>query len=225
MVQSTIRPPVIRGVMVPMSWEEFLDWAPDEGQAEWVDGWGIAYVSTNMLHGRRLDFFATLLGLYVRLFGLGQVYTSSALMRLPTRPAGRMPDIMVIRTEHLDRVRERWYEGAADFVTEFLSEDDPNRDLVEKRNEFERAGLPEYVMVDARPGGRDFHFLRRDESGRFQSVAPDDQGRYHSVVIPGFWIEPSWFWQEPLPDPLRLLKRMAPERLRQVLIEDDESER
>jgi hypothetical protein len=27
-------------------------------------------------------------------------------------------------------------------------------------------------------------------------------------VLPGFWLREEWLWQEPLPDPLRLLLEM-----------------
>lgn len=224
MVQQTIAPPLVRGQWVPMTWDEFLAWAPPEGRAEWVNGWGIADVSTSIRHGDFLNFFSSLLGLYVRLFGLGRMYTSDSLMRLPTRPSGREPDIMVILTDHLDRLGQRWFEGPADFVVEFVSEDDPDRDLVEKFQEYERAGVREYLTVDARPDRHEVRFHRLDADGRFQPVDPDERGRCHLATLPGLWFDPAWFTQDPLPDPLRLMKLIAPQRLRQVLFEESESE-
>ena len=29
----------------------------------------------------------------------------------------------------------------------------------------------------------------------------DGEGHYHSRVLPGFWLDPNWLWQDPLPDP------------------------
>jgi Uma2 family endonuclease len=187
MVQQLTRPPEIRGEWIPMTWEEFVAW-PIKGKTEWVAGEGIAYVSTSIFHAKLVQFFATLLELHVRLFGLGQVLTSEALMRLPIRPSGRKPDIMVIRTEHLNRLRTQWLDGPADFVVEFLSDDDPDRDLVVKRREFEREGISEYLAVDARPNQTEFHFLRL-VNGLFESVEADEQGRYHSTTLPGFWFK------------------------------------
>jgi Uma2 family endonuclease len=208
MVQPLTLPPRVRGVWYPMTWEEFLEWSPDEGQAEWVDGKGIAYVSNSTPHGGKVFFLGQLLGLYVRVFGLGEVFVDNILLRLPTRPSGRMPDVMVVSR---DRVRERWVEGTALFAAEFLSEDSVYRDEVEKRAEFEGAGIPEYPIIDAHPGQRRFQYLRLDETGRYQEVESDEQGRYHSVVLPGFWLDPNWFWEDPLPDPERLMMRIAPE--------------
>lgn len=211
MVQSAVLPPLIRGKRYPMTWEEFLDWAPDEGQAEWVDGEGIAYVSTSTLHGDRVEFLAALLSLYLRVFGLGRLYTSQVLLRMPSRPSGRMPDIFVVPNNRLDQILPKWVENAALFVTEFLSDDSVERDLYEKRDEFEKAGFPEYLALEARPNRNDVVFLRRDEHGKYQSVEPDEEGRYHSLALPGFWFHPDWFLQDPLPDIEDLMLEIAPE--------------
>jgi Uma2 family endonuclease len=208
MVQAAVLPPLVRGVWYPMTWEEFLEWSPDEGQSEWVDGKGIAYVSNSTLHGDRVGFLTDLLRVYVRVFKVGVVYSENILLRLPTRPSGRMPDVMVVSR---DRVRDRWVEGTALFAAEFLSEDSVQRDEVDKRAEFEGAGIPEYPIVDARPGQRRFQYLRLDETGHYQEVESDEQGHYHSVVLPSFWLDPNWFWEDPLPDPERLMMRIAPE--------------
>jgi hypothetical protein len=42
-------------------------------------------------------------------------------------------------------------------------------------------------------------------------VGPDDQGHCHSTAFPGFWLDPDWFWQDPLPNVDRLMMRIAPE--------------
>ena len=200
MVQPATLSPVVRGRWTPMTWEEFLEWSPSEGQSEWVDGRGIAYVSNSTLHGRRVAFLADLLRLYVRVFDLGEVFSDNTLLRLPTRPSGRMPDIFVIGRDQLDRVQHQWVDGPALLGVEYISDESVERDLIEKRAEFERAGMREYLPIDARPGRYTFHWLRLDEDGHYQEVAPDDRERYHSESLPGFWLDPEWFWQDPLPD-------------------------
>jgi hypothetical protein len=37
------------------------------------------------------------------------------------------------------------------------------------------------------------------------------QGLRHSLVLPGFWLDPDGFWQDPLPNPLACLRRISPE--------------
>lgn len=211
MLQQKTLPPLVRGVWYPMTWEEFLEWSPSEGQSEWVDGRGIAYGSNDPRHVECTDFLADLVRRYALLFNLGRVYTNQLLMRLPTRPSGRMPDIVVVRTEHLDRVGDRWLEGPGDLAVEYLSDESAARDTGEKFAEYEAAGLPEYLPIDIRRRRRRFAFYRLDDEGRYQHVAPDDRGRYHSLVLPGLWIDPEWFWQDPLPVVDDLLLEIAPD--------------
>jgi Uma2 family endonuclease len=210
MVQSATLPPLVRGEWFPMTWEEFLDWC-DEGQSEWVNGEGIAYVSNDPRHIECTEFLADLFRRYALLFTLGRVYTNQLLMRLPNRPSGRMPDIAFVRREHLDRVGDRWLEGPCDLAVEYLSDDSVVRDTGEKFAEFEAAGLPEYLPIDIRARRHRFLFYRLDPEGRYQEVLPDERGRYHSVVLPGLWIDPEWFWQDPLPDVDDLLLEIAPD--------------
>lgn len=222
MVQQLTRSPVVQGQWIPMTWEEFLAWSP-QGQSEWVDGEGIAYVSTSTRHGDLLEFLGMLIGVYLRVFGLGRIYTSQTLMRLPSRRSGRMPDIMVVRMEHLDRLRDKWLEGPADFVVEFVSDDDPDRDLVVKHAEFEREGVPEYLTIDSRPNRDDVRLRQLHSDGRYHIAAPDELGRIHSQVLPGFWLDPVWFQQDPLPNPMTILRRVSPEAWRR-LVEEVEAE-
>jgi Uma2 family endonuclease len=209
--------PLVRGVWYPMTWEEFLDWC-DEGQSEWEDGKGIAYVSNDPRHIDCTEFLADLSRRYALLFDLGRVYTNQLLMRLPNRPSGRMPDIAFVRREHLDRVGDRWLEGPCDLAVEYLSDESAARDTGAKLTEYEMAGLPEYLPIDIRPRRHRFLFYRLDAEDRYQQVLPDDRGRYHSTVLPGLWIDPEWLWQDPLPDVGRLLMEIAPEAYRTYLL-------
>ncbi len=95
MVHPSTLPPMVRGEPFPMTWEEFLEWSPDEGQSEWVDGEGIAYVSNSARHVVLVRFLGGLIGRFAQVFNLGEVFSESLLMRLMTRPSGRMPDVFV----------------------------------------------------------------------------------------------------------------------------------
>lgn len=61
----------------------------------------------------------------------------------------RMPDVIFMKREHADRRHNDFWEGA-DLVMEVVSKADPARDLVVKREEYARAGIPEYWIVDPR---------------------------------------------------------------------------
>jgi Uma2 family endonuclease len=207
----------------PMSLDEYLAWEDEDVRAEWVDGEVVVFVSASTRHVELVTLFTTLLSIYLRLFDQGKVFATELRMRLGDTRSVRLPDIMVVRKENLYRVTSRMVEGPADLVIEFTSEDSETRDREEKYREFETAGVAEYVRIDSRIDRDDFSFDRRNEDGRFEPVAPDAEGRYHSVVLPGFWLDPRWFRQDPLPDPLRLLRIISPEGWRRLLAEGDES--
>lgn len=59
----------------------------------------------------------------------------------------REPDILLVRDASDPRRQNRFWLGA-DLVVEVVSEDDPERDTVEKVNDYAEAGVPEYWIVN-----------------------------------------------------------------------------
>jgi Uma2 family endonuclease len=59
----------------------------------------------------------------------------------------RESDVVFMLAEHAGRRHEAYWEGA-DLVMEVVSPDDPQRDLVTKRQEYAQAGISEYWIVD-----------------------------------------------------------------------------
>jgi Uma2 family endonuclease len=71
-----------------------------------------------------------------------------APMRLRLRAGKfREPDLMLLLDATDQRNQDRYWYGA-DLVLEVVSPDHPDRDLVEKRQEYEAAGIPEYWIVN-----------------------------------------------------------------------------
>ena len=100
----------------------------------------------------------------------------------------RFPDVQFMRAEHDHRRTNECWIGA-DLAVEVVSEDDPNRDLVEKRAEYARTGIPEYWIAD--PRDRSLTVLVLDdgadeyrEAGRYGDgdVAP-------CVTLPGLTVD------------------------------------
>ncbi len=108
-------------------------------------------------------------------------------------------------------------EGPADLVIELLSDSSVTRDRDRKFYEYQEAGLPEYWLFDPRPGKQCADFYRLSAAGKYEAVALDALGRYHSSVLPGFWMKPEWAWQEPQPDYLSLLLHINPQAVQAVL--------
>jgi Uma2 family endonuclease len=218
MAPTSTLPPLVRGQWIPMTSEEFDAWVPDGMQAEWVDGKGMIFVSTSTLHGDLALFLADLLRRYVLLFNLGRVFAAPVELRLP-RGERREPDVFVVLTPDLGRVRRMWVDGPAGFVVEFVSEHSVREDRVVKLQAYAAAGVREYLIVDAREGRAGVDFYRRNAVGEYERIEPDAQGRFHSEVLPGFWLDPAWLRQDPLPVVEDLLLEIAPEAYERWLME------
>ena len=69
-------------------------------------------------------------------------------------------------------------------------------DLGPKKDQYERAGVREYLVVALDPD--EIHwFILRD--GRFHRLAPGPGGIYRSEVFPGLWLDPAALFAEDLP--------------------------
>ena len=82
----------------------------------------------------------------------------------------REPDLLFLASAQDPRRQEAMWMGA-DLVMEVISPDDPNRDLVKKRFEYARAGIPEYWIVDPRTDSilvLELDGDRYQEFGRFE---------------------------------------------------------
>jgi Putative restriction endonuclease len=116
-----------------------------------------------------------------------------------------------VRKERLDRIDRLWLDGPADLAIEFLIEQTARTDQILKLHEYEQAGVSEYAMIETRDDRDGLTLYRLTADGRYQQVVTDDRGRCHSAVLPGFWFDPDWFRQDPLPIPEDLMFEIAPD--------------
>jgi len=197
---------------LPMSYEEWLEWAGESTQSEWVDGEAIIFMPPKTVHALVSGFLFNLLTLYVDLFRLGRVIAAPYEMRLAR--SAREPDLLFIAREHLDRLTPERFLGGADLVIELISDDSVGRDRIAKLADYAAAGIPEYWLFDPRPRQQRADFFLLGANGRYATASLDADGRFHSRVLPGFWLDPDWLWQDPLPSPLALMNQIAPDALR-----------
>ncbi|HYN90223.1 MAG TPA: Uma2 family endonuclease, partial [Ardenticatenaceae bacterium] len=81
----------------------------------------------------------------------------------------------------------------------------------------ETAGVPEYWIIDNRPGRQRAHFYQLGPNGEYHSVPIGADGVYHSAVLPGFRLRVEWFWQGE-PGTLRALAEVVgPENIAAAL--------
>ena len=187
-----------------MTFEEFLEWADEDTWAEWVAGEVIILSPASKMHQSLNKFLTMSLGAFIEAYDLGQLLFAPFLMKLSTRLSGREPDLIFISKTHLDRLRDTYLDGPADLVIEIVSPESQARDRGEKFYEYEKAGVPEYWMLDQPRQQAEFYEL--DQDGRYQRIEIRDEGIFRSTVIEGLWLKVDWLWQDPLPTLMSVLK-------------------
>jgi Uma2 family endonuclease len=207
---TTAQPPGTRP-RLRMTYDEYRAWVGTEKRAEWVDGEVIELMTVNGRHALVFGFRFELIRAFVRMRQLGLVLSEPFEMRILNGRSARLPDIFVVLNAHLDRYSDERLEGPADLVIEIVSEGSVTEDRDVKRQEYAVAGIPEYWIVEGRKGRSGFEMLWRTPDGHYAPVLPDEEGRRFSQILPGFWFRDAWLAADPLPDPYRVLRRIAPD--------------
>jgi Uma2 family endonuclease len=188
-----------------MSEEEFDRWCDEDTRAEFVDGKVLLMSPVSLTHNELNGFLAALLRLYLELRPSGKLLGPEYAVRLR---AGlrRVPDLLYISPEHLDRISETVFEGAPDVAWEIISPESEARDWREKYHEYEEAGVREYWIIN--PYVKTVWLSRLNAQGHYESVEPvDDQ--LASEVVPGFWLRPEWLWRQPQPKVFDCLRELG----------------
>jgi Uma2 family endonuclease len=180
----------------PMTYEEFLAWEPEGGLTEWIDGEGVQYMPATQTHQNLAGLLYTLLRLFLSATKLGSVFAGPYTMRAQAGSNAREPDVFVVLNENPGTLTEKEFIGAADVVIEVISDDSVYRDRVTKFDEYEAAGVREYWLIDPRPSRQRADFYVRDAQGRYYAVPLGAEGMFRSTVLPGFWLQVDWLWQE-----------------------------
>ena len=112
---------------------------------EFTDGFLEPLPMPTTKHQAILKFMFLALFNFVEVRG-GKVYFSP--LRLRIRPGKfREPDLLLLISANDPRRQNRFWLGA-DLALEVVSEDKPERDLVDKRNDYAEAHVPEYWIVN-----------------------------------------------------------------------------
>jgi Uma2 family endonuclease len=80
----------------------------------------------------------------------------------------------------------KWIEGAPELVVE-ISRSSRSIDLGPKLQEYQEAGVKEYVVFALDPDEVIWHERRGD---KLVAIPPRDDGLYHSKAFPGLWLDP-----------------------------------
>ena len=134
----------------------------------------------------------------------GEAFTAPFQMKLANVRRGREPDVLFVTTANSSQVRLNFLDGPADLAVEIISPESIARDKNTKFGEYEVGGVREYWLIDMEARRVDFFVL--DADGRYQRAQADDAGRYHSAILPGFWINVAWLWQDLPPSLTHVLR-------------------
>ena len=188
----------------PMTYEQFLAWADEDTHAEWVEGKVVIMSPVSREHSSVAGFLYRIVSSFVEDRQLGEVHHEPFQMKTGPDLPGRSPDVIFIAKENLARIRANYLDGPADLVVEVISPDSRGRDRGEKFYEYEEGGVREYWLIDTLRSKAEFYRLAPDGYYHPLEVRPD--GRFQSVVLPGFWLKVEWLWQRPLPTLRQVLK-------------------
>jgi Uma2 family endonuclease len=167
----------------------YNDWLklPDDGyRYEVIDR--VLYISPppTVRHQRSIIRFVDLFLAFLKLSPVGEVLIAPVGVRLPNQPVPLQPDIVFVRAEHLDIIREHYIEGVPDLLVEILSPSNWLYDRREKMRLYQEAGVPEYWIVDPRAETIEIYAL---EQSLYRMAGQYDRGAVApSLALPGFQV-------------------------------------
>lgn len=106
----------------------------------------------------------------------------------------REPDLLLLLDRSDPRRQDRYWLGA-DLVVEVVSLDDPDRDLVEKREDYAEGGIPEYWIVD--PRGETITVLTPKGEGYVEHGVFASGANANSALLDGFTADVSAVFDAP----------------------------
>jgi Uma2 family endonuclease len=168
------------------AWETYLVLTDHTNRlAEYVDGKIEVLPMPTTGHQEIVFCLLTLLRAFISPRKLGRALMAPLRVKI-SEDQFREPDILFMLDRNLHRAANRYWEGA-DLAIEVISEDDPNRDLVEKRRHYAEGGVSEYWIVDPRVSSITGLRLEAGKYVDYSSAA--GAGQVRSALLPGFVID------------------------------------
>jgi Uma2 family endonuclease len=199
-MQADLEPPYL--LIKPGIPEEEFYALGEDSDWEYLDGRLVMSPASDR-HEDLFRFLITLFSAFLDVRGGGVVRGSRYPMRLDAKWSPE-PDLFVVRDERKHLLQPQRLEGPADLVIEIASEGDPRFELREKIPRYEEAGIPEIWLCN-RFERSVLVKVRTPEGYETRSLV---SGRLESRVLPGFWIQVDWLWQEALPSTYACLQQI-----------------
>ena len=183
--------------------EQFDEMVTEDTKAELFDGVMIVHSPATPSHDDITGFMRMLMRGFAEDRVIGKVFGPDSLVRL--RRGRRFgADIFFLRTSQVPCPLPPEFELVPAAMMEVLSPSNRDYDLEEKRPAYREARVPEIWLID--PGEQ--QVIVDFRRGRRYTTTTTRKGRVESAVLPGFWVEASWFWSDPLPNAMDCLRQI-----------------
>ncbi len=169
------------------SWsEEGYLWLTDHTShlVEFTDGFVEVLPMPTEPHQSILEYFYVTLLSFLKPLG-GKVHVAGIRLRIRANKY-REPDLIALLSAKDPRRENRYWKGA-DLTLEIVSEDKPERDLVDKVQDYAEAGVPEYWIVN--PQAETITVLRLDGTAYVEHGVFGRGTVASSALLPGFSVE------------------------------------
>ena len=171
-------------------WKTYYE-HPD-GSYEWNNGLLEEKPMPDFLSISLYEWFFHLLKEYLTVFPIGRMMILEMGFRLElgdNEVSIRKPDLAVILHSNPVEAKplDRSFHGVCDLCIEFLSDSTPaevERDTVHKKEEYAKAGVAEYYILDRLHNHTAFYFL--NEQGVYERMKHQEPGVIHSRVLDRF---------------------------------------
>ncbi|GHU26720.1 hypothetical protein FACS1894164_18190 [Spirochaetia bacterium] len=171
-----------------MSFDEFMA-GEEDPFTELYDGEEWRMAPPNYRHQR----ISGELFYYIRLFLEGkpeQVLAAPGVRLFPDEDTVVIPDLVVIKDP--GKIDRRGCTGAPDLVVEILSPSNASHDSIEKYALYERAGVPEYWIVDP---DQEIVYVALLQGERYEVTKYKDGADVPVAVLPGLVIHSAELWK------------------------------
>lgn len=151
MTQTLLRP--------PKTMLEVWKTLPEGTLCQLINNKLIMSPAPNIRHQEVVGEIYLAISLLLRKNSLGKVLIAPTEVRFSNQNI-LQPDILFIKNENVDKIKEKRLEGAPDLVIEILSHSTSQLDYEEKKFIYERFGVSEYFIVDPGSKSVDSYFLK-----------------------------------------------------------------
>jgi hypothetical protein len=175
--------------LVPKTIEEWKAWAAASDYKPFIP---LAGPRSSWEHYRAWERLWMGFHLWSDRFGMGFSIGRDFVMRLGEQAF--TPDTLFLANDRVHQMREYFCDGPASIVVEVLQSGNQEQELIIKRREYERGGVPEYWIVN--PFAKSVEFLGLGKDGRYVPLAISLDGIFRSVAVPGLALRIAQLWEE-----------------------------